>query len=289
MDVVDAHLHLFKAISNEYPRDIFEGMTPPEREELAEEFVRAMDDNGIDHAVVVPLSPHDRYLGEILRAYPGRFAGIGVFDFEVADPIADLERRIEEIGIQGMRLYGLNAEPGSDPESIKLFPLLAAMRDNNAKVWFYGHPDQLKILDGVMTLLPGLKVVMNHMAFCPDMHMELRIDEFRRPQFAMDLPPASLPLVEEVAARQPDLYVHFSGQYAFTGEPYPYKDLQGVAERVYRAFGADRMMMASDWPWIQENPGYPEVLALVDGYLPDLSEEEREAIRGGTAMGLLEF
>jgi predicted TIM-barrel fold metal-dependent hydrolase len=289
MDVVDAHLHLFKAISDGYPRDIFEGMTPPEREELAEEFVAAMDTSGVDRAIIVPLSPHDRYLGELLEAYKGRFAGVGVFDFEVADPVADLERRIESIGIQGMRLYGLDAEPGTDPESIAVFPMLEAMRDNNIKVWFYGHPEQLKILDGAMTLLPGLKVVMNHMAFCPDMHMELRIDEYRRPRFDMTLPPASLPLVEEIAVRQPDLFVHFSGQYAFTGESYPYKDLQDVAERIYRAFGADRMLMASDWPWIRENPGYPEVLALVDSYLPDLTPAEREAIRGGTAMSLFDF
>jgi predicted TIM-barrel fold metal-dependent hydrolase len=289
VDVVDGHLHLFKPQSDEYPRDIFEGMTPPEREAPAEDFLAAMEDAGVDRAIVVPLSPHDRYLGEILKAYPGKFAGIGVYDFATADPVADLEHRIEEIGIQGLRLYGLDAEPGSDPESLPVFALLEAMRRHDMKVWFYGHPEQLKIMDAAMTLLPGLKVVMNHLAFCPDMHMELRIDEDRRPQFDVTLPPASLPLVEEIAARQPDLYVHFSGQYAFTGEPYPYRDLQETAERVYAAFGADRMIMASDWPWIRVNPGYREVLALVDHYLPDLTADERDAVRGGTAMRLFRF
>lgn len=289
MDVVDAHLHLFKAKSEEYPRDVFEGMTPPDREEPVAEFLEAMDDAGVDRAIVVPLSPHDRYLAEVLRDHPGTLAGIGVFDFEVDDPVADLERRIDEVGIQGLRLYGLNAEPGTDPESIDVFPLLQAMEEHDMKVWFYGPPDQLVILDAAMTLLPGLKVVMNHMAFCPDMHMELRIDEDRRPQFDVELPPVSLPLVEEVAARQPNLYVHFSGQYAFTSEPYPYEDLQEVADRIHAAFGADRMLMASDWPWIRENPGYREVLALVDEYFPDLDEGERDAIRGGTAMSLFDF
>ena len=93
MDVVDAHLHLFKAISDEYPRDIFEGMTPPEREELAEEFLVAMDAAGIDRAVIVALSPHDEYLADVLKDHPGKFVGVAVQDFDVADPVADLERR----------------------------------------------------------------------------------------------------------------------------------------------------------------------------------------------------
>ena len=288
MDVVDAHLHLFRAISDEYPRDVFEGMTPPERDEPAAPFLAAMDEAGVDRAVICALSVHDEYLAEVIAEYPDRFAGVSIFDFGVADPVADLERRME-LGIQGVRLYGLNAEPGTDPEALPFFPMLEAMRANDMRVWFYGDPEQFKIMDATMTLLPGLKVVMNHMGFCPDMHAEIRIDEFARPRFTIDLPPASLSLVEEVAARQPDLYVHFSGQYAFTQEEYPYADLQGIADRIYGAFGADRMLMASDWPWIRENPGYQEVLSLVDRYLPDLSQEERSAIRGGTAMSLFRF
>lgn len=289
MAVVDAHLHLFKAQSQEYPRDVYEGMTPPEREENAEEFLAAMDAAGVDHAVVVPLSPHDHYLAEIFEVHPGRFAGIGVVDFEVNDLQSTIIRRSEEVGMQGFRFFGLNAEPGSDPASIAVFPALQEMQERDLKVWFYGSPDQVEILDGVMTLLPELKVVMNHLGFCPNIWMEITIDEDRRPRFDIPLPPDSIELIERVAAKQPNLYVHVSGEYAFTQEPYPHPDLQEVVDRVYAAFGADRMMNASDWPWIQINPGYPEVLSLVGSYLPNLATEERDAIRGGTAMSLFTF
>ena len=47
--------------------------------------------------------------------------------------------------------------------------------------------------------------------------------------------------------------------------------------------------MPSDWPWIQSNPGYEQVIALVDHYLPNLSTDERDAVRGGTAMSLFHF
>ena len=118
MDVVDGHLHLFKALTNEYPREIFEGMTPPEREEPVEDFLGVMDAAGVDRAVMVPLSAHDRYLGEVLQTHPGRFAGIGVFDFEEDDPARQINRRTDAIGMQGFRFYGLNSEPGSDPSSL---------------------------------------------------------------------------------------------------------------------------------------------------------------------------
>ncbi len=289
MAVVDGHLHLFKALSSDYPRVTYDDMAPAEREESAGRLLEAMDANGVDHAVVVPLSHEDHYLGEILSEFQGRFAGVGMHDYEVQDPVADLERRIEQTGIQGMRLYGLGADPESDPEAMRVFPLLEAMRDREIKVWFYGPPDQVEMLDRAMELLPGLKVVMNHLAFSPDINVELSFDEYRRPRFSEVIPPPSLERAELLAAKHETLYVHFSGHYAFTHAPYPYLDLREVSQRIYQAFGADRMLMASDWPWIQEEPGYGETLALVDDHLPDLTNEERAAIRGGTALSLFNF
>lgn len=290
MAVVDAHLHLFKARSGAYPRLVFDGMAPPEREEPAEELLEAMDGAGVDHAVVIPLSAHDEYLAELLAAHPGRFAGVGVYDPEAADGAGQVARRAEQAGIQGLRFYGFGGEAGQEPESLAVFPVLEAMRELGMKVWFYGSPDQVRLLDGAMKLLPGLKAVLNHLGFCPDIWMELAVDEHRRPRFDIPLPPGSLELIEQLAADHPDdLYVHASGQYAFARTTYPYPDLQEVVDRIYAAFGARRMLNASDWPWIKENPGYGAVLSLVDRYLPGLTPEERSAVRGGTACSLFDF
>ena len=69
----------------------------------------------------------------------------------------------------------------------------------------------------------------------------------------------------------------------------PVAHLQDVAERLLQAFGADRMLMASDWPWIEFEPGYAQVLSLVDHLLPDITADQRAAIRGGTAARLFGF
>ena len=157
------------------------------------------------------------------------------------------------------------------------------------KAWFYGPADQVALLDGCLDLLPSLKVVLNHLGFLPNMHLELRVDADRRPQFDMPLPPPGLEVVEALAAKHPSVHVHFSGHYAFSGAPYPYRNLQETTDRIYAAFGAERMLMASDWPWIRENPGYPETLGVVDQLLGDISAAERDMIRGGTAMSLFDF
>lgn len=287
-NVVDGHLHLFRQVSEGFPRTSYPIMAEPDREELAEKLIVQMDAAGVDHAIVVPLSDHDEYLNEVLTTYPGRFAGVGCYDHDRSG-LAEVEARLAATDLQGLRFFGLNADDGAAPDSLACFPVLQLMAERGMVLWFYGDEIQLRALDHVMRRVPNLKVVLNHLAFLPDMHAEMTIDEHRRPHFAVQLPPAGLSVVEALAGEHANLHVHFSGHYAFSGGAYPYEDLRGVGERLLAAFGADRMLMASDWPWIEFEPGYAEVLAVVDHLLPGLSPDQRDAIRGGTALGLFRF
>lgn len=287
--VVDGHLHLFRKVTAEYPRTTYDVMAEADREELAERLIVAMDSAGVDHAVVVPLSKEDGYLHDVLAGFPGQFAGIGIFDHDRPDDVTALEARVAVTPWQGLRFFGLRAVDGSTPDSLDCFPILQWMADRGFVVWFYGDLGQIRALDLVMRRLPALKVVLNHMAFLPDIHAEMRVDAYRRPRFDVALPPPGLTEVERLAADHANLHVHFSGHYAFSNEPYPYRDLADVAVRLHRAFGANRMLMASDWPWTEIEPGYAQVLGLVDQLLPRLTTDERDAIRGTTAARLFGF
>lgn len=287
--VVDAHLHLFREHSDAYPRTVYDVMAEADREELAEKLIAAMDAAGVDHAIVVPLSKEDDYLRKVLRSFPGRFAGVGIFEHERPDDVAGIEARLAATDLQGLRFYGLQAGDDTTPDTLASYPVFELMAERGMVVWFYGDLVQLRTLDLIMRRLPTLQVVLNHSAFLPDMHAEMTIDVHRRPHFDVELPPAGLPTVEAMAAEHANLHVHFSGQYAFSREPYPYRDLQEVATRLHQAFGANRMLMASDWPWIEFEPGYARVLGLVDELLPDLTADERDSIRGGTAARLFRF
>ena len=77
--------------------------------------------------------------------------------------------------------------------------------------------------------------------------------------------------------------------YAFTHDPYPHNDMKPIAQRLFKIFGPSRMLWASDFPWITEEPGYKEQLALVDYLLPELNTEDRSKICGGNAEKLFIF
>ena len=248
-----------------------------------------MEKAGVDKAIVVPLGPEDHYLSELQEAYPGKFAAVGIYDADAPDPAENLDRRIEESSIQGIRVGFVDQEAGvnDDPEKYELFPLFQAMAERGLKVWFYAEPAQVEMFDRVLERLPNLVAVFNHCGFMVSLD-NLSIDQHARPHFDVQIPPPTLDLLERVGER-PNTYVHFSGQYAFSHDPYPYRDMAPVTQRLYKIFGPERMLWASDFPWILEVPGYEEQLNLVEILLPDKTQKELNLIKGGNAERLFRF
>ena len=183
------------------------------------------------------------------------------------------------------KVFGKNVN--DDPEKYELFPLFQAMAERGLKVWFYAEPAQVEMFDRVLERLPNLVAVFNHCGFMVSLD-NLSIDQHARPHFDVPIPPPTLDLLERVGEKL-NTYVHFSGQYAFSHEPYPHQDMAPVAQRLYKIFGPERMLWASDFPWILEVPGYEEQLNLVDIMLPDLSKKELNLIKGGNAELLFNF
>ena len=113
----------------------------------------------------------------------------------------------------------------------------------------------------------------------------MQVDEHGRPRFTDPLPAERVDAVVSLA-RHENVHVMLSGQYALSAEDPPYRDLDPVIRRLADAYGADRMLWASDHPWIDEVPGYATMLSLPEHALPDASAAELAAIRGGTALRL---
>ncbi len=285
---VDGHLHLFEAVSEEYPRDVHPlfpaGLSAP-----VERFIGVMDQQGIDHAVVVPLSAHDHYLRHCLSSYPGRFKGIGIHSFDVTDMVEDLHRRMKDVGISGLRVFDLRSpdETGVDDVSrLRIYPLLREMEKTGSILWYYWSEEQVEIFAQVPEHFPGLRIAMNHLGFVQG---GFEVDPWGRPKVKTKVPSPALPTLLKYGARYPEIYVMFSGEYAFSNDEFPFPDCKATVEQLYSVFGAERMFWASDYPWIIEKPGYGEQLELVDYYLPGISAEARGMIMGGTAATLFGF
>jgi predicted TIM-barrel fold metal-dependent hydrolase len=258
-------------------------MFPAEMEAPVEDLLATMEEHDIDHAVLVPLSPHDEYLAECLSAFPDRFRGIGVLDPHRAGDGDDARRRFQDVGIRGLRVHHLGDPSTREPETLDAWPGLKVLHELEGVVWLYVNAQELELLPMVLDRLPGLQVMLNHLGWpLPD---DFSIDELGRPAVKGPLPPPTLPSVQRLA-RYSEVHVMFSGEYAFSNRDFPYPDLAETVRAIYDSYGAERMMWASDWPWIKHEPGYKPQLGLVDRYLPGLPPEERAAIMGGTAARL---
>ena len=270
MTVVDAHAHVFAAVSERFPRDVHEDYFPAGAEAPAETLLAEMERAGVDRAVLVPVTAHDEYVGDCVERFPARFAAIGV-----QGPAPDVEayrRRRELAGLQGLRLFALD----------DAFPLLEELALQGDKLWFYGGAEQMELLAGALERLPELTVVLNHLGFWP---VAFHADEHGRPRFDGAYTAANLEAVAALA-RFSRVHVLLTGMYAFADGPSPYDDLGPVVARLLDAFGAERLLLGSDWPWIRGAPGYGETLAAVDSLLGELDDTERARVRGGNAMEL---
>ncbi|MFB4317848.1 amidohydrolase family protein [Actinomadura sp. 21ATH] len=282
--IVDAHLHVFRPAA--VRRRAVDELAPAGRDAPARDLLGLMAAAGVDRAVLVPLGPEDEYVAEARAAHARRFAAVAVAGPEIQGrrpgpgPLEALRARLAQ-GFSGLRTQWLG-EPGRPLAGSPMLPVLRELAERGLPLWSYLPPGQLPLLRELPGTVPDLRIVLNHLGFAPH---GMRVDAHGRPYFEDPFPP---PVVETVLelARHPNAYLMFSGQYALSREEPPYSDLDGVVRAFADAYGADRMLWASDYPWTRDVPGYAELLGLAAHALPGLSAAERAALHGGTALSL---
>jgi L-fuconolactonase len=286
--IVDGHVHLFRAASEEYPREISRTF-PAEREAMAPGLLVEMDRAGVDRAVVIPLTEDDRYLREALDSARDRLVGLGVHDDHAPVTIDQLRRRVAASGLQGLRMFGLgSARAGGDvddPEALTMLPLLRAMADDGLILSFYPTVADLPALASVLRALPGLQVLLNHQGFC---HEGAGLDEQDDGDLTTAIPPSYYGAVLDLA-RFPNCHLMFSGHYAYSSSGYPYLDLKDLVGRSCAAFGPERLVWGSDYPLVADDPGYGETLSTIDHLLDGIDPHDRARILGGNAARLYRF
>ncbi len=280
--IVDAHAHVFRT-AGVSPRGVDE-LAPAERDEPVEGLLSVMGERGVGAAVLVPLDEHDDYVREVLRDHPGRFAAVAVAGPAdqgrgSEDPVERLRRRHGDFGFHALRTRWLGT-PGRPVRESPFFPVLRVMAHEGLCLWTYLDPDQADLAVELAGELPGLTMVLNHLGFFP---RDMRVDAHRRPWFDDPFPAATRATVRRLA-RHPNVLVMFSGQYAMSRQEPPYPDLDEVVHEIAAAFGASRMLWASDFPWTREVPGYGALLDLPRATFPSASPGELADIRGGTAL-----
>jgi L-fuconolactonase len=270
--IVDAHLHVFLSAAEDPERTI-DHIAPAERSAPLELLEETMDDHGVEAAVLVPLGPEDAYVSAAVRAQPSRYAGIAVWDGEI-DP-GRVGERLTAAGMSGIRMFGFEGGPP--------WPVLERLAADGRLLWLYPRPSDVGLVHDVCRRLPEMAVILNHAGLVQG---GIGVDAAGRPRIESDIPQPTERAVLDLASF-PNVSVVLSGAYGFSHRSWPYPDIAPVTRRAAEAFGTHRLMWASDFPWILEDPGYGAILALVDHHLPDLSERERAAVLGGNARRIV--
>ena len=302
---IDAHGHVFVKASSQFPREPTAAV-PAEREEPVEKLLAAMETHGIDRAVLVQTGgsalEHHAYLRHCLKAYPGRFKGIGLIPDPTA-PEAHMDRLAASGDIVGFRLSSLGGpnDPTAplDVRTFATYPVWQHAARRDYVIWLYPRAVDAHLVPYLFDAFPQVRVVCNHLMVCPGAG-KFSWDDKGRPQVDVSMPPETrYSTLGLKIGRIPDntrgLYpyenvcVHLSGQYAFSKGTWPYADLAEWHANLRAVFGADRLMWATDFPWIYQDPGYGRLVEVIDHLLPDLSQSERRAIMGETARRFLRF
>ena len=286
LERVDAHVHVFDRVSEAFPREV-SSLAPAGRAATVEQLLREMDGAAIGHAVLIQMGgfgiEQHRYVARAVSKWPDRFAAVGLVDLNQAGPPARLDALQEATGIAGVRLMGRLGDPGEDRvEKLAAYGLFRRAEQLGLNINLYCQSDQVSNTEMLVRAFPGVRVSLDHLGICPA--TTFAPDRWGRPRFDQEpIPPSTYPRILDLA-RYANVYVKVSGEYAFSREPYPYADMRPMVEHIYRAYGAERMMWCSDFPWIIEEPGYRRLVALLDRHLPHLTEGEKVLITGGNAL-----
>jgi L-fuconolactonase len=240
MDVVDAQLHDPGAILD------WDSADGPTRDAVLTELLHSMTEAvGVHGALLFPSVAQEQWAERLAAEAPGRFALVprlnpGIAGQEAAlDPEApDVDRRIaaarDRSGVAALR-FVISAWP----ESIAKFEsgawdrALAACEEQRMPVFIFssGRLDlAAQLIDG----FPQLPVVVDHLGL-PQPPLE-KLEDNRW---------ADLPQLLELSAR-PNAYVKMCGAPSLSSELFPYRDVWGQIRAIVDAFGAERLMWASD-------------------------------------------
>ncbi|ANF94928.1 amidohydrolase family protein [Paenibacillus bovis] len=269
-----------------------------------EETLAAMDAMGIQSVLIdefwlpgTDYKPHHKLANGSIRPvnptaelaaqlYPERFGW--VLRVERNDPeYASIIRMVDDAPAgKGIRIIpGMTLQETEAFAQGKYDPILAATEKAGLPLFLY-LPDHPELIAKAAQKFPNLRIIVDHIGL---------YSNAMRTMFGGAVPARSseeqLALFDQVLAlsKFPNIALKWShASEMFETPVYPGQALQPMLRKAISSFGADRMMWASDYSVNQRGENWSEILYGTKGNT-NLSDQEREAIMGGTARKWLDW
>lgn len=270
---IDCHCHLFDPARYPYRAD-----TPyrPAGQEVAtlEQMRAVFAAYGVQGALLVqPNSGYDTDLScmlDAIAASEGRFKGTAVVPLDIS------AKELEGLKARGIVGVGFNPAGLGVAEYVGAEPLLEKLAALGMLLQVQVQGAQMQALLPLLDGFPG-RMVIDHCGR-PDAVAGVEAAGFQ----------AVLALGRECRFRR-RAWVKLSGYAKFSRAPWPHRDAWPFVLALKAAFGVDRCLWASDWPFIRaaERVDYGPLVNLVELLFPD--RDERALVFWDNAADLLGF
>jgi L-fuconolactonase len=267
---IDAHQHFWRYDPAEYGW-IDDSMSVLRRDFLPAHAKHEMDAAGFDRCVAVQARQtveETRWLLSLADRHPFVVGVVGWADLQsptVEAELAELARHPMLVGIRHI----VQSEPDG-------FLSQRAFRNGLAHLERFGlaydiliHPRHLPDAIRLVADFPAVRFVLDHLAK-PEVRRGA-IDDWAR-----DL--KRLASYTNVCAKLSGLVTEAEWRAWTADQLRPYLDA------AFACFGADRLMIGSDWPVCTLAADYSRTMRLVLDFVERLSNTERQAVLGGTAQ-----
>ena len=266
---IDSHMHFWRYSRQEYGW-IDDTMQPLRRDFLPPDAAVVMREAAIDACVAVQARQtldETRFLLDLAVRYPFIVGVVGWVDLrarELEDQLAELSAHRKLVGLRHI----VQAEPDD-------FLFGDDFRRGVATLERYGlaydiliYARQLPAAIDFAAALPAQRLVLDHLGK-PDIRGH-GFDSWRR-----DL---------DRLAKFPHVRAKLSGLVTEADwKTWTAEDIRRYVHAALDSFGAERLMIGSDWPVCTVAATYSKVIDLVRSAIADRAASERAAIMGGTA------
>jgi predicted TIM-barrel fold metal-dependent hydrolase len=232
MVIADSQVHIWADNSPERP---WVGREPHHPEALtARKLLKAMDEAGVDRAILVPPSWDNNRNDLVIDAsqeHPDRFRAMGRLNLEDADATNRVAAWTEQPGMLGLRCSFNRPAWRGLLEDGRADLLFATAEAAGVPIMTMLTHAQMPAIDGVAERHPGLSLSICHCA----------LSSSKKGTEAF----AELDKLLAVA-RRPNVTVKVSALPSYAADDYPYKSLHPYLRRIYDAFGPERMFWGTD-------------------------------------------
>ncbi|MGB0578087.1 MAG: amidohydrolase family protein [Limisphaerales bacterium] len=268
---IDAHVHVWTPDTERY--SLAEGYTKARMKPASytpEELFAQCRPHGVSRIVLIQMSWYkydNSYMVDMMRKHASSFGGVAIID-ENAPNVRGRMKDLADQGVRGFRLYANKKNSDAWATSAGMKEMWKVGADLGLAMCCLADPDALPNINNLCREFPDTPVVIDHFARIGILG---GVDQRQLDQLL-------------ALSQFKHTFVKTSAFYALGKKAAPYTDLGPMIRQLRDAYGADRLMWATDCPFQSENGHtYGASIELIRDRLDFLSDADKQWMLRGTA------